>query len=141
MEDVLFSLVGEERHSWNVRTVAGKSCVSITFARLGKLERSLETGSRLRLYVLIAFLGFPNFHLRLYKSIEIQKVCCTYTDICVTKNNMMLTSRFCEIRHEVTPGNKNAHSKQKEENYEHTEKNKVLTRELIAAGNEGGCHK
>lgn len=43
--DGLFSLVGKERHSWNVRTVKGKSLVSITRARLGKLETRLETVS------------------------------------------------------------------------------------------------
>ena len=29
----------------------------------------------------------------------------------------------------------------KEENYEHTKQNTVLKRELIAAGDEGGCYK
>ena len=72
--DGSFSLVGEERHLWNVRTVKGKSLVSITRARLGKLETRLETVSYDFLFSLLACLGILNFHSRLYKSIETQNM-------------------------------------------------------------------
>ena len=80
--DGLFSLVGreEEIHSW-ITYGNIKNCVSITRARLGKLEKMFEN-SRLRLFALMAFLAFLNFHSRLYKSIETQTVCCTYKYIC-----------------------------------------------------------
>ena len=71
--DGLFSLVGrgDEIHSWITHGNI-KNCVSITRARLGKLEKMFEN-SRLPLFALIGFLAFLKFHSRLYKSIEHRK--------------------------------------------------------------------
>ena len=120
--DGLFSLVGreEEIHSW-ITYGNIKNCVSITRARLGKLEKMFEN-SRLRLFALMAFLAFLNFHSRLYKSIETQKVCCTYKYICDIQH-ILLTTVFREIEQDITSGNKNTRSKHERGKYiKHTKK-------------------